>query len=75
MDVDGGGSIGYAEFINLSDEKMRGLDPMINAQKHKTRDVTRDMFMNLSTSNKKLIQGDNGPQLESDTQDIMSVFE
>jgi len=31
MDVDGGGSIGYAEFINLSDEKMRGLDPMINA--------------------------------------------
>jgi len=30
IDADNNGSIGYKEFINLSDEKRRGLDPFDN---------------------------------------------
>ena len=30
LDEDFGGSIGYAEFIKICDEKRRGLDPLLN---------------------------------------------
>ena len=33
IDDDGGGSIGYTEFLNLSDEKRRGIDPFDNQRR------------------------------------------
>lgn len=38
IDADGGGTIGYDEFINLSEERRRGLDPLQNARKNAFED-------------------------------------
>lgn len=45
IDEDGGGTIGYTEFLNLSDERRRGLDPLMNMTKNKVRDLTRERIM------------------------------
>lgn len=46
IDQDGGGTIGFNEFLNLSDERRRGIDPMMNIHKNKVKDITRERIMN-----------------------------
>jgi len=71
LDKDGGGTIGYNEFLNLSDEKRLGLDPMVNISKNKVKDHVRDKLMKkyqINDVEQSTIQ-------EETNSDIMSIFE
>lgn len=79
IDEDGGGTIGYTEFLNLSDERRRGLDPLMNMTKNKVRDLTRERIMGQYQikeeseirSKSDLTSG----KKKQDGQDIMKIFE